>query len=216
MSKIAPRLWLIAALIAGIFPAADAFADSHRPNCRVIKSRSHSARPQQVYLLRGLFNVFSLGMDDLGRQLRDAGVAANVVSHTSWRQQAEKIREKVEPNRNCPFVVIVGHSAGARAASALAADLAKDRIPVDFFVTVGPSGKISVPNNVRLAWNIHAPRSGPGLVAEPGFKGKIVEHNAVDMNASSQVNHFTIDKSRPIQKRLVEMISSLARAKGRK
>lgn len=216
MSKISPGLWLIAALIAGFFSAADAFADNHRPNCRVVKFGSHLARPQQVYLLRGLFNVFSLGMDDLGRQLRDAGVAANVVAHTSWRRQAEKIRKTVEPKRNCPLVVIVGHSAGARAASALAADLAKDRIPVDFFVAVGPTGKISVPNNVRLAWNIHAPNSGPGLVAEPGFKGKILEHNAVDMNASPLVNHFTIDKSRPIQKRLVEMISSLVRAKRRK
>ena len=83
VSKISLRLWLIAALIAGFFSAADVFADNHRPNCRVVRSGSHSARPQQVYLLRGLFNVFSLGMDDLGRQLRDAGVAANVVAHTS-------------------------------------------------------------------------------------------------------------------------------------
>src|SRR5690349_10349016 len=43
-----------------------------------------AAQPTRVYLLRGLWNVWSYGMDDLANKLRGVGVEAVVVNHTMW------------------------------------------------------------------------------------------------------------------------------------
>ena len=46
-----------------------------------VASQSHG----RIFLLRGLLNVFSLGMDTLARKIRAKGMPAEVTNFTNWR-----------------------------------------------------------------------------------------------------------------------------------
>jgi hypothetical protein len=43
-----------------------------------------------VYLLRGLMNIFSLGMDSLAEELTKRGVYATVSNHSEWQSLADQ------------------------------------------------------------------------------------------------------------------------------
>ena len=45
----------------------------------------------KVYLLRGLLNIFSLGMDALSDKLNAMGIQSEVFNHDSWPRSRSKI-----------------------------------------------------------------------------------------------------------------------------
>jgi hypothetical protein len=51
-----------------------------------------------VYLLRGLMNIFSLGMDSLAEELSKRGVYATVSNHSEWQSLADQAAS----NYKCP------------------------------------------------------------------------------------------------------------------
>ena len=55
--------------------------------------RTSAGRPYQIYLLKGLADVFSSGMDFLQAKLEARGVVGEVHSHTEWETLAERIGE---------------------------------------------------------------------------------------------------------------------------
>jgi pimeloyl-ACP methyl ester carboxylesterase len=152
----------------------------------------------QVYLLRGLANVFSLGMDTLGRKLSDAGVAARTMNHASWRRIADEITEDYRGKRRIGPVAIVGHSLGATAATLLTAELAERGVPVALLITYDPSFEVTVSRNVRRAVGFHT-ASFPGLKPGSGFRGSL-ENVLVK---SPGVNHITIDKASSVHDRTI-------------
>jgi hypothetical protein len=152
----------------------------------------------QVYLLRGLANVFSLGMDTLGEKLRAEGISARTMSHGRWRNIADEIEADYRGKKAIGPVAIVGHSLGATAATLLTADLAERGIPVALLVTYDPSFEVTVSKNVRRAVGFHT-SSFPGLEPGPGFRGSL-ENILVK---SAGVNHITIDKSGDVHKRTI-------------
>ncbi len=49
------------------------------------------AQPRaHVYLLRGLMNIFSLGMDTLAEKIQRHGIYATVHNHTEWEALADQ------------------------------------------------------------------------------------------------------------------------------
>src|ERR1700761_4771483 len=77
-------------------------------NSGMAQSRAH------VYLLRGLMNVFSLGMDTLAEELNARGVYATVDNHTSWQGLADQAAARYKAGTEGP-IIIIGHSLGADA-----------------------------------------------------------------------------------------------------
>jgi pimeloyl-ACP methyl ester carboxylesterase len=152
----------------------------------------------QVYLLRGLANVFSLGMDTLGRKLTDEGISAKTLNHASWRRIAAEIADDYRGKRAIGPVAIVGHSIGATAATLLTARLADEGIPVALLVTYDPSFEVTVSRNVRRAVGFHT-ASFPGLKPGSGFRGSL-ENVLVK---SPGVNHITIDKASSVHDRTI-------------
>jgi hypothetical protein len=79
----------------------------------------------EVYLLRGLFNVFSLGMDELQAKLIAAGVQARVHNHAEWAAIAEHIIARRARHRltgqPSGRIVLIGHSLGGNDVVKLAA-----------------------------------------------------------------------------------------------
>src|SRR5277367_6537205 len=70
--------------------------------------------PPQVYLLRGLLNVFSLGMDDLAGKLQADGISATVMNHADADLVTSQIVTTYNAGDHGP-VVLIGHSLGADA-----------------------------------------------------------------------------------------------------
>lgn len=163
-------------------------------------------RHAQVYLLRGLANIFSTGLDEIGRRLRVAGVDAHVEGFTAWRSALNKIvadREKFGPGR----VALVGHSLGANAVISLAQALEKHGIRVDYMASFAATSPSPLPPNITRVVNFYFSRHGWGeaLMAGPGFRGKLENR---DLSHDLHINHFNIEKQRNLQDEVFKGILS--------
>jgi len=158
----------------------------------------------EVYLLRGFADVFSRGLDEMGAELRTAGVEAHVQSHYTWRSVARDIIADRRNGMSRP-VVLVGHSLGANAVISIAEKLAAEGIAVDYMATFAATDPDPVPANVRRVVNYYFATNGWGepLVAGRGFTGALSNR---DFSQSATVGHFNIDKQRPLQAEVVASV----------
>ncbi|MFY9835618.1 MAG: hypothetical protein WAK55_03975 [Xanthobacteraceae bacterium] len=86
-----------------------------------------AAQPQpraHVYLLRGLMNIFSLGMDTLAEQLKRHGIDATVHNYAEWQTLAERAAADYKAGKEAP-IILIGHSLGADAVMEMAAYLGR-------------------------------------------------------------------------------------------
>jgi pimeloyl-ACP methyl ester carboxylesterase len=172
----------------------------------------------QVYMLRGLFNIFSLGMDTMGQDLRDHDVFVEVHSGPSWRRVAKNITADREQGAKTGPLVISGHSWGADDAVRLARRLGKNGVLVDGLVLVDPTTPPKIPANVRLCVNFY--RSRPSTDWMPWLRGVAVEAESpsteivnYDLRASEthpdlagEINHFTIEANPEVQEMVVAAV----------
>ncbi len=172
-------------------------------------------------MLRGLFNIFSLGMDTMGQDLRDHDVFVTVHSGPSWRRLAKKITADREQGVKTGPLVISGHSWGADDAVRLARRLDKNGVPVDGLVLVDPTTPPKIPANVRLCINFY--RSRPSTDWMPWLRGVAVEGESpsteivnCDLRTSEtnpelarKVNHFTIEANPEVQEMVVAAVLSI-------
>jgi pimeloyl-ACP methyl ester carboxylesterase len=158
-------------------------------------------RPGHVYLMRGLFNVFSLGMDDLAAKLERVGVRAEAVSYTSWSSLADSITAQYRAGNREP-VILMGHSYGADTTISLARKLNANRIPVALIVNFDPTAPDRVPPNVRRIINFYVPTAW-GRPVEPGkqFRGSLS-----NLNESGAYNHFVIDKADALHRQAIAAV----------
>src|ERR1700724_262349 len=85
------------------------------------------------YLLRGLMNIFSLGMDSLAEELSKRGVYATVSNHSEWQSLADQAASNYKVRKEDP-IILIGHSLGADAVMQMAAYLNRKNIPVALVV----------------------------------------------------------------------------------
>ena len=92
-----------------------------------------------VYLLRGLMNIFSLGMDSLAEELSKRGVYATVSNHSEWQSLADQAASNYKAGKEDP-IILIGHSLGADAVMEMAAYLNRKGIPVALVVPFDGTG----------------------------------------------------------------------------
>jgi hypothetical protein len=107
---------------------------------------------KKVYLLRGLTNVLSPGIDQLNEELHRRNVDVTIANHAFSDSLASEAIEGCKSGR-LSSIVLVGHSLGASAAASMAEQLQKAGLHVALIVTIDPVTKIVVPSNVRLLRN---------------------------------------------------------------
>jgi pimeloyl-ACP methyl ester carboxylesterase len=141
--------FLLLLMTIGIPPAASAAA--------------HAAH-KKVYLLRGLTNVLSPGIDQLNEELQRRNIDVTIANHAFADALA---REAIEDCKNgrISSIVLVGHSLGASAAVSMAEQLRQAGLHVALIVTIDPVTKTVVPDNVRLLKNFYL-SSGVGTTVE--------------------------------------------------
>jgi pimeloyl-ACP methyl ester carboxylesterase len=157
-----------------------------------------------VYLLKGLADVFSSGMDSLAVKLRQRGVTARVASHASSDALAEEVARLYRAGARAP-VIIAGHSLGADAAVSMAQRLKQYGVPVALVITFGPLHDPVVPANVGRAVNYFQSQSAwrGQLLRGPGFRGSLTN---INLDKASEVNHFNIEKVDRTQNQAVASI----------
>jgi alpha-beta hydrolase superfamily lysophospholipase len=129
----------------GVLAAAMMLALGSRPG--TAQSRAH------VYLLRGLMNIFSLGMDTLADELNRRGVYATVNNYSEWQSLADKAAVNYKAGKEDP-IILIGHSLGADAVMEMAAYLNRKGIPVALVVPFDGTGSFSTPANVGRLVNL--------------------------------------------------------------
>lgn len=143
-----------------------------------------------VYLMRGLFGIFSLGMDDLAGKLNGLGYKTEVYGWDSWEQVVGTASGRYGGGDHGPIVVI-GHSLGANAVFGVADALQQQAIPVAIGVTFDATEPGQVPENVAVFINFWA-RDGFGqpVEASPDYTGDLENY---DLSTQPGIDHTNID-----------------------
>jgi hypothetical protein len=155
--------------------------------------------PPQVYLLRGLLNVFSLGMDDLAGKLQADGIAAAVMNHADSDYVASRIMTTYNSGDHGP-IVLIGHSLGADAVADIANTLAHYNIPVAVLVLFDGTEPHQVPPTVTTAINYTRHFM---ITPWPGSRG-IVQN--VDLSGDPAIDHLNIDTTPSLQQQTLNYV----------
>jgi pimeloyl-ACP methyl ester carboxylesterase len=162
------------------------------------KAREH------VYLMRGAFNVFSLGLDELGAKLQRLGINVSVENYLAWSRIVDEAAAEYKSGR-VQNIILVGHSSGATAVTAVAARLGELGVPVKLAVGLDPTTRVFAAGHVDRYVNFYAP-GGMGTVVDKGQ-----DFHGVLQNVSiTTAGHFDIDKNQALQDKVIAEIRAAA------
>lgn len=166
---------------------------AQRPSEINIPVKGKITRTGEVYLLRGLANVFSRGMDTLGAKMVRAGLDARVYNHAAWKELAANIVARAKRKQVSYPIVIMGHSLGANASTMMAKHLGDRGIPVEYVVAFDPTITTFVGKNVKRVINFYLPlEDNRNMVRKaPGFKGVLKNINVRGVRG---ITHTTVEK----------------------
>lgn len=180
----------------------------------LLSSAATGRRVQQIapriYLMRGLANVFSQGMDDLGAKLRARGYNATVHEYGAWPSIAVEILANQRASGGRHQAVVIGHSLGANAVTDLANALAQQGASLALAVAFDPTVPQQLAGGTRRYINLYQSNNGWGTVvgATPGYRGRLQN---IDLRGRGNITHFNIDKDPGLH---AEVISWIGQAVG--
>jgi hypothetical protein len=172
----------------------------------VFASPPASAEPRaHVYLLRGLLNIFSLGMDTLSDELNKRGVYATVHNHTEWQGLADQAAARYKAGTEGP-IIIIGHSLGADAAMQMANYLGARGVPVALVVPFDGTQSLAAGAGVVRVLNL-TQRQYAYMRRGANFRGTLTN---VDVSSDPSIDHLTIDKSPRLHARVIGEVLAVA------
>ena len=157
-----------------------------------------------VYLLRGLMNIFSLGMDTLAAELTRRGVQATVDNHADWQSLANQAAAKYKAGTEGP-IILIGHSLGADAVMEMADYLGEKSVPVALVVPFDGTQSFSASANVARVLNL-TQRDYAYMRRGPGFHGSLLN---VDLSSDRNIDHLNIDKSPRLHARVINEVLAI-------
>ena len=205
VGKASICLFAGAVMTAGMALQAAGAPSASEPAIRAA-ARDTASRPH-VYLMRGLLNIFSLGMDQLAAQIARRRIDAGVYNHTLAEPVVGEIVRKYRAGDHGPYI-LVGHSLGADAVMWMAQQLNAQGVPVALVVPFDGTGSYAAAPNVACVLNITQRRYAymrPGA----GFHGSLQN---LDVSADVSIDHFTIDKSPQLQETALAAVLQAAHA----
>ena len=169
---------------------------------------AETGRPY-VYLLRGLLNVFSLGMDDLAAKLQRRGIVAGVYEYGQWESLCQDAAARWHSSRT--QIIIVGHSLGADTVIYMANRLGQMGIPVALVVAFDPVHPVPLTGGTTARFvNLYQSNNGWGAAVPrgAGFRGEL---SNVDLRSRSDISHTSIDKSARLHEIVIGRILGIGR-----
>ncbi len=156
-----------------------------------------------VYLVRGLMNVFSLGMDEIASKLQAQGIHATVHNHMVWSSLADEAAAEYKSGKT-RTIILVGHSAGAAAIASMATRLGQLGVPVKLAISLDPVTRQTVSGHVGRYVNYYV-GNGAGEPVSKGSKFSGSLQN-VDVKSNPNLGHFNIDKDQALQQKVIRAI----------
>ncbi len=194
----ATALIIMAGILAG--------SACHRAAAKEI-GKAGANPPYQIYLLKGLADIFSTGLDFLQAKLQARGVMGEVHSHAEAEALARTAIAKWHDGAHGP-IIIIGHSLGADAAIAMARRLGDAQVPVALLVTFSGLESAPVSANVARAVNYFQSNSAwHGQITKgAGFHG-VLEN--VDLAHAPGIGHFNIEKAEQLHAATIAQVLPL-------
>jgi len=191
---------LLVALMVVVFTP---FASHARTWHGTVQSTAH------VYLLRGLMNVFSLGMDELAAKIRAQGILATVHNHAEYEELADAAARNYKQGEEGP-IIIIGHSLGADAAVHMANRLGALGVPVKLVVPFDPVDPTTAGANIARVVNLYISNGvGRSVARGPAFRG-VLEN--IDLKGRVDLGHISIDKSSQLQQQVLGYVLAAVRS----
>ena len=167
---------------------------------------SAPAPKAHVYLLRGVLNIFSLGLDDIAAQLQAQGIPVTVANYLSWQSLAEEAAAEFKSGRT-RTIILVGHSSGATILPDMVARMDQ--------LGVAPQLVIGLDSVFRTKLSGHAGRyinfyvgngNGEPVQRAKDFRGSLENINVQNVPG---VGHLTIEKNQIMQRKVISAIDSV-------
>ena len=158
-----------------------------------------------VYLMRGVLNVFSLGMDQIAARLQQQGIQASVQNYLSWASAADEAAAEYRSGRT-NMIILVGHSSGATILPDMVARLSQQGVPVKLAIGLDSVFHTSLSGRVGRYINFYvANGAGTRVERSTNFQGTVEN---VDVESVPGVGHLTIDKNELIQRKVIAAIDA--------
>jgi len=165
-----------------------------------------AAAGTHVYLLRGVLNIFSLGMDQIAAKLQAQGINATVANYLSWASLADEAAAEYRSGRT-KTIILVGHSSGATALPDMVARLDHLGAPVKLAIGLDSVFRTSLTGRVGRYINFYvANGNGEPVARTSQFRGELEN---VDVGRLGMA-HLTIDKSEVMQQKVISAIDAVA------
>ena len=169
--------------------------------------QTSSANGAHVYMLRGVLNVFSLGLDDIAAKLEAQGIPVTVTNYLGWASLADEAAADYRSGR-VKTIILVGHSSGATVLPDMVERLDQQGAPVKLAIGLDSVFRTSLSGRVGRYVNYYV-GNGSG---EPVAPTKQLHGTLENVNVSNVpgVGHLTIEKNEIMQRRVIGDIDAAA------
>jgi hypothetical protein len=160
----------------------------------------------RVYLLRGVLNIFSLGLDQIAAKLQAQGIPVTVANFVSWSSLADEAAAEYKSGR-VRTIILVGHSSGATALPDMVARLGQLGVPVKLAIGLDSVFRTKLAGNAERYINFYiASGAGEPVTRTKDFRGALEN---VDVQSVPGVGHISIDKNELIQQKVITAIDAV-------
>jgi hypothetical protein len=163
------------------------------------------ASQTHVYLMRGVLNIFSLGMDQIANRLEQQGIGASVHNHMLWSSVASDAAAAYKSGK-IKTIILVGHSSGATCLPDIVASLSAQGVPVKLAIGLDSVFHTSLTGKVGRYINFYiANGAGTRVEKTRNFSGTL---DNVDVERVPGISHVSIDKNEIIQQKVIAAIDA--------
>jgi len=159
-----------------------------------------------VYLLRGVLNIFSLGLDEIAAKLQAQGIPVTVINYLGWESLAEEAAAAYRSGR-IHTIILVGHSSGATVLPDMVARLDQLGAPVKLAIGLDSVFRTSLSGRVGKYINFYiANGNGEPVTPTRQLHGSLENVNVQNVPG---VGHVTIEKNEIMQRKVIGAIDSV-------
>jgi hypothetical protein len=200
----APARWWVrslqAAAVASLLILPAGSTASHAVPAAAPASGAH------VYLLRGVLNVFSLGLDGIAAKLEAQGIPVTITNYLGWAAVADEAAADYRSGR-VKTIILVGHSSGATVLPDMVARLSQQGAPVKLAIGLDSVFRTSLSGRVGRYVNYYIGNgNGEPVAPTKGLHGTLENVNVSNIPG---VGHLTIEKSEIMQRRVIADIDAV-------
>ena len=164
------------------------------------------ANGAHVYLLRGVLNVFSLGLDGIAARLEAQGIPVTITNYLGWAAVADEAAADYRSGK-VRTIILVGHSSGATVLPDMVARLDQAGAPVKLAIGLDSVFKTSLSGRVGRYVNYYIGNgNGEPVTPTKGLHGTLQNVNVQNVPG---VGHITIEKSEIMQRRVIGDIDAV-------